>query len=115
MITGPTRKHPDMLPEVWKKYQHFRPGSSVDMVRNATRADGASMYHPKYGWYAAEIPIRTPVSGVSQRMYDASIPVAQQTNNGRGLMSGEMYLQPQRSTAVMEHYPTKQIIRNNGE
>lgn len=49
MITGPTRKHPDMLPEVWEKYQRFRPGSSVDMVRNATRADGASMYHPKYG------------------------------------------------------------------
>lgn len=115
MITGPTRKHPDMLPEIWEKYQRFRPGSSVDMVRNATRADGASMYHPKYGWYAAEIPTRTPVSGVSQRMYDAGIPTAQQTNNGRGLMSGETYLQPQRSTAVMEHYPTKQIIRNNGE
>lgn len=48
-------------------------------------------------------------------MYDAGVPVAQQTNNGRGLMSGEMYLQPQRSIAVMEHYPTKQIIRNNGE
>ena len=115
MITGPTRKHPDMLPEIWEKYQRFRPGSSVDMVRNATRADGASMYHPKYGWYATEIPTRTPVSGVSQRMYDAGIPVVQQTNNGRGLMSGEMYLQPQRSTAVMKHYPTKQIIRNNGE
>lgn len=115
MITGPTRKHPDMLPEAWEKYQRFRPGSSVDMVRNATRADGASMYHPKYGWYATEIPTRTPVSGVSQRMYDAGIPTAQQTNNGRGLMSGEIYLQPQRSTAVMEHYPTKQIIRNNGE
>lgn len=115
IINGPTRKHPDMLPEVWEKYQRFRPGSSVDMVRNATRADGTSMYHPKYGWYTAEIPTRTPVSGVSQRMYDAGIPTAQQTNNGRGLMSGEIYLQPQRSTAVMEHYPTKQIIRNNGE
>lgn len=48
-------------------------------------------------------------------MYDAGIPVAQQTNNGRGLMSGEMYLQPQKSTAVMKHYPNKKIIKNNGE
>ena len=115
MITGPTRKHPDMLPEIWEKYSRNRPGASIDMVRNATRADGASMYHPVYGWYNVEVPTRTPVSGVSQRMYDAGVPVAQQTNNGRGLMSGEIYLQPQRSAAVLKHYPNKQIIRNNGE
>lgn len=70
------------------------------MVRNATQTEGS---------------IRTPIKGVSQRMYDAGIPVAQQTNNGAGLMSGEMYLQPQRSTAVMKYYPNKKLIRMNGE
>ena len=101
-ITGSTRKQPDIFPETYHK---SHPGASVDMVENNTRMEIGSK----------KIPRRSSVKGVSQRLYDAGIPVAQQTNNGQGLVSGELYLQPQKSTAVMEHYPTKQIIRNNGE
>jgi hypothetical protein len=104
-----------MDPELFKQFQKTNPGASVQMIRNATRNDGQTMYDPRYGWYTPEISNRTKVSGVSQRLYDAGIPVAQQTNNGKGLMSGEQYLQPQRSIAVMEHYPNKKIIKNNGE
>ena len=75
------------------------------MIENTTRMELGSK----------KIPTRSSVKGVSQRLYDAGIPVAQQTNNGQGLMSGEMYLQPQRSTSVMKHYPSKRLIRNNGE
>lgn len=114
-IRGKIRKHPDMDPELFKQFQKTNPGASVQMIRNATRNDGQTMYDPRYGWYTPEISNRTKVSGVSQRLYDAGIPVAQQTNNGKGLMSGEQYLQPQRSIAVMEHYPNKKIIKNNGE
>ena len=84
------------------------------MIRNATRADGATMYDPARGWIQTTVANRSPVSGVSQRLYDAGIPTARQTNNGLGLMSGEDYLQPQRSAAVMKHYPNKRIVRNNG-
>lgn len=65
-------------------------------------------------WRGAEPVSRSTVSGVSQRMYDAGIPVIQQTNNGYGLMSGGVYKQPQRSLSVMEHYPDKITVDNNG-
>lgn len=57
---------------------------------------------------------RPQISGVSQRMYDAGIPVAQQTDMGLGLLSGEVYLDPVKSTAVMKHYPNKKLVRTNG-
>lgn len=90
------------------------PGASVGMIINATRTDGPTMYDPVRGWIRTTAPRRDPVSGVSQRLYDASIPVARQTNNGLGVMSGEVYLQPQRSLAVMAHYPNKIVVGNNG-
>lgn len=86
------------------------------MIRNHTRPENHTIYYdPRTGSEVVESFPRSQVSGVSQRMYDAAIPVAQQTNNGRGLMSGEVYLQPQRSTSVMKHYPTKKLVSMNGE
>ena len=93
----------------------YQPGANIDFVRNATRFDGAGWYDPSTGmWRGAEPVSRSTVSGVSQRMYDAGIPVIQQTNNGYGLMSGGVYKQPQRSLSVMEHYPDKITVDNNG-
>ena len=93
-----------------------KPGANIKMIRNHTRPENHTIYYdPRTGSEVIESFPRSQVSGVSQRMYDAAIPVAQQTNNGRGLMSGEIYLQPWRSTAVMKHYPTKKLINMSGE
>jgi hypothetical protein len=113
-FTGPKRFASDVDPEWYALYRQGSPGASIKMVRNTTRLDGAAIYDPTVGWIQTTDVTRSPVSGVSQRLYDAGIPTAQQTNNGSGLMSGELYLQARRSTAVMEHYPTKKIIRNDG-
>jgi hypothetical protein len=86
------------------------------MIRNLTRVNkGDIFYDPKTGFILPKVPTRTEVSGVAQRMYDAGIPTAQQTNNGRGLMSGKQYLDPARSKATLKHYPTKKLINKNGQ
>ena len=34
MITGPTRKHPDMLPEVWEKQCNLQTRQERDRIKN---------------------------------------------------------------------------------
>lgn len=48
-VVGPRRFTPGMDPERYASYLQHRPGANIEMVRNATRADGATMYDPARG------------------------------------------------------------------
>ena len=85
------------------------------MVRNLTRPDKFGNYYDELLNQTNTVPNRSPLKGVSTRLYDAGIPVMQQTSNGVGLMSGKEYLSPEFSEAILNrYYPNKKIINNSG-
>ena len=63
--------------------------------------------------YTQEDPARHPLKGVSEQLYNAAIIADKQMQN-KGIITGELLKQPEKTTKVLSKFADKKLISNNG-
>lgn len=60
-----------------------------------------------------EYPDKVPLKGVSEQLYNAAIIADKQMQN-KGIITGELLKQPEKTTKVLSKFADKKLISNNG-